>query len=76
MNYVNVDCYFADDGNVQVRRVRLDGQWLPVEQGRQWQDDDGRHVLVMLPGRTAQDLLLEADSLRWQLRPLSGRQNV
>lgn len=66
---VEVECTFAADGRVRVRRLRLDGQWHVVEQGRQWQDEDGRHVLIMRPGRPVEELLLGAASQRWELLP-------
>jgi hypothetical protein len=68
---VEVDCTFDADGRVRVRRVRLGRPWQPVEQGRQWTDADGRHVLVMLDG-VARELVLRADTLAWELRELPG----
>lgn len=68
---VEVDCTFEEDGRVRVRRIRLGRPWQPVEQGRQWADADGRHVLIMLPGGV-RELLLRADTLAWELRELSG----
>ena len=47
-----------------------------VEQGRQWQDDDGRHVLIMRPGRQVEELLLSVETLRWELVPRRGTQIV
>jgi hypothetical protein len=70
---VEVDCRFAADGTVRVRRIRLDGRWQPVEQGRQWEDDDGRHVLVMLPGGPVRRLWLDRTTLRWEMAALSGK---
>lgn len=67
---VEVDCRFAADGAVRVRRVRWEGRWRPVEQGRQWQDDDGRHVLIMLGQDMVRELCLSPKTLRWELRPL------
>jgi hypothetical protein len=70
---VEVDCTFDADGRVRVRRIRLGKPWQPVEQGRQWADADGRHVLVMLSGGV-RELLLRADTLTWELRDVtSGR---
>lgn len=69
---IEVDCTFDADGRVRVRRVRLGRPWQPVEQGRQWADADGRHVLIRLPSGV-HELLLRADTLRWELRELPGR---
>ena len=67
MTTVSVECTFAADGRVQVRRVEVDGRWLTVEQGRQWLDQTGRHVLVMVPGRPVKELVLRPESLTWEL---------
>ncbi len=65
----------TEDGRVRVRRVRLDGRWLPVEQGRQEEDADGRLVLVMLPGGVVRRLRLDRATLRWELSMLPGDSN-
>ena len=69
---IEVDCTFDPAGRVRVRRVRLGRPWQLVEQGRQWADADGRHVLIMLPAGV-HELLLRADTLSWELRDLPGR---
>ncbi len=70
-NPVEVDCTFGEDGRVRVRRVRLGRPWQPVEQGRQWADADGRHVLIRLPDGV-RELVLRADTLAWELRDMRG----
>lgn len=72
MNSVAVDCMFMEDGSVRVRRVQREDRWLPVEQGRQWHDDDGRHVLVMLGGRDVYEIILRPNTLTWTLKPVQG----
>lgn len=69
---VEVDCTFGTDGRVRVRRIRLDGRWQPVEQGRQGEDENGRFVLIMLPGGRVWRLRLERATLRWLLTALPG----
>ena len=72
---IEVDCTFDEDGRVRVRRVRLGRPWQVVEQGRQWADADGRHVLVMLNG-VVRELLLRAHTLTWELREPAGGRRV
>ena len=72
MTPVAVDCRFAADNTVRVSRINTTGRWQAVEQGRQWVDHEGRHVLVMVPGQKAQELLLRRDTLSWVIRP-AGR---
>jgi hypothetical protein len=71
---IAVDCRFAADGTVDVRRIYLNKQWTEVGQGRQWFDLAGRHVLIMLPGERVQELWLRSDTLIWALRPVGGRE--
>jgi hypothetical protein len=66
---ITVDCTIGRNGRVWIHRIKLDEDWMMVEQGRQWQDEDGRHVLVMPPGGQVQELLLSAGTLRWELVP-------
>ncbi len=73
MTDIAVDGVFLEDGSVRLRRLRKDGKkWQPVEQGRQWHDDDGRHVLVMIGGSDVYEIVLSADTLTWQLKPVQG----
>ncbi|MCO5179914.1 MAG: hypothetical protein M9896_07720 [Candidatus Promineofilum sp.] len=72
---VEVDCTFDEDGRVRVRRIRLSRPWQIVEQGRQWADAEGRHVLLMLPDG-AHELLLRAETLTWELRELPGMRRL
>jgi hypothetical protein len=72
MEPVGVDCVFREDGRIDVRRVAIDGRWLAVEQGRQWVDQLGRHVLVMLPGNEVREIVLRPETITWVIRP-AGR---
>jgi len=69
---IGVDCTFSAEGAVRVRRVQVGEQWLPVEQGRQWLDQHGRHVLVMLPGNQARHIVLRPDTMAWELESNRG----
>jgi hypothetical protein len=64
---IGVECTIEKDGCVKVRRIELGDRWLAVEQGRQWADENGRHVLIMVPGSDVQEILLSAHALQWQL---------
>ena len=72
---IEVDCTFDADSRVRIRRVRLGRPWQAVEQGRQWADADGRHVLIRLPDGV-HELLLRADTLTWELRDLPGARQI
>ena len=69
---IGVDCQFEVDGTIRVRRIFVDSRWLPVSQGRQWIDNLGRHVLVMMPDGPAQEIRLQPDTMTWELLPAGG----
>jgi len=67
---IGVECRFLSEGSVEVQRIQIDGRWLAVEQGRQWVDRSGRHVLIMTPGMAVQELNLQPDTMTWKMRPV------
>lgn len=69
MEPVAVDCQFRKDGTIRVRRIKDGDLWRPVTQGRQWLDDRGRHVLIMIGDTNVRTLTLGAQSLIWQIAP-------
>jgi len=69
---IGVDCQFEADGGLRVARIFLDGRWQAVGQGRQWVDQLGQHVLIMLPGDEIREILLRPDTMTWQLLPAGG----
>lgn len=70
---IGVDCRFAEDGTVRVFRILLDQTWISVEQGRQWVDRMGRHVLIMLPDSEVVEICLRSDTMTWQVTPSEYR---
>jgi hypothetical protein len=73
MNQIGVECRFAEDGAVRVFRIYRDQTWISVEQGRQWVDRMGRHVLIMLPDNGAVEICLRSDTMTWQVRPVENQ---
>jgi hypothetical protein len=76
MNQAGVECTFAADGQVQVRRIKLEERWVAVESGRQWLDENGRHVLIMLPNNAVRELILRMDTLVWELQMIKGGRQI
>lgn len=72
MEPIGVDCLFSADGSVRVRRIALGEKWQGVEQGRQWLDDAGRHVLVMLDRREVREIILRRDEMAWVVKARKG----
>jgi hypothetical protein len=64
---IGVECSFTANGTVRVQRVQMGEAWQAVEQGRQWVDLNGRHVLIMLPGQQAREIILRPDTLTWEI---------
>lgn len=69
---IGVRCTFSENGRVRVQQIQIGDQWLPVGQGRQWQDENGRHILVMLPNNEVREVALRPDTLLWELLPGRG----
>jgi hypothetical protein len=72
MKHVNiptaVEARHATDGSVHPQRFTWQGDWLSISDvGRQWMDEAGRHVLVMVSGRHTYELLLERGELLWHV---------
>lgn len=75
MDLIEVTARFAKDGNIYPQRLNWQGVELPVEStGRHWQDQEGIHILVMVPRERVLELIYHtADSL-WYLKQLpAGR---
>jgi len=72
MSTAAVDCIFAANGTVQVSRVQIEAGWRPVSQGRQWLDQFGRHVLIMLSGEEVREIVLRRDTLTWEIVRVGG----
>ncbi len=62
-----VQCRFEQSGKLNIQKICLNGRWQSVEQGRQWRDDFGRHVLIMIQNQTF-TLTLLAHTLEWELK--------
>lgn len=72
MKHVNepttVDAHFEADGKVRPHRFTWAQEWLDVtDVGRQWDEEDGHHVLVMVASRHTFELLLAQESLSWRV---------
>ena len=70
---IGVECRFAVDGTIDVRRVYIDKRWKTVSQGRQWIDQLGRHVLIMMPEQVVKEIRLRPDTLTWELLDSGSR---
>ncbi len=64
---VGVECRFMEDGTLMVQSLQIDNHWQQVQQGRQWVDLKGRHVLIILPDEQTAEIRLRPDTFTWEL---------
>jgi hypothetical protein len=76
VDVIEVIARFAKDGKIYPQSISWQGIDFPVEStGRRWQDQEGLHILVMVPGERVLELIYQADQGMWYLKQLpSGRQ--
>lgn len=74
MIIIGVDCTFSSGGTVRVNRIKIGEKWRSVGQGRQWLDQYGRHVLIMLDGNEVREIVLRPDTMAWEMK--GGRGDV
>lgn len=73
MQPVEVTARFDAKGKIYPLRLVLEGQeHLVVDVGRRWQDETGLHILVILSGFEAKELIYQAGEARWFLNALPG----
>ena len=69
MQPIEVTARFDAEGQLIPLQVVQQGRAFRVESvGRRWQDETGRHILVMLPGARTVELIYREDELRWYLK--------
>jgi hypothetical protein len=76
MDVIEVIARFAKDGKIYPQRFSWQGiDYLVESNGRRWQDEEGLHILVMIPGERVVELIYQANQGLWYLKQLpSGRQ--
>lgn len=78
MQPVEVTARFDARGELAPLQVVQAGRAWRVESiGRRWEDETGRHILVMLPGARVVELVYRPAELRWYMKtPLAGPKPV
>jgi hypothetical protein len=66
---VTVEAHMLPDGEVQPTAFTWRGRhWRVSGLGRQWNEVDGRHVLVVVPDGSRFELCLTSTQNEWRLR--------
>ncbi len=74
---VAVDAQFLSDGEVRPTAFTWRGRrWSVAGLGRQWDETDGRHVLVVAPDGSRFELCLNSAQGNWRLLRAWERQNL
>jgi hypothetical protein len=71
MNYepVQAAARWHSDGSFSPQQFSWNGRVYTVEStGRQWEDEQGLHVLCMVPGGAVYELVFQLDPAGWRLR--------
>jgi hypothetical protein len=68
MEPIEVTARFSEDGKITVQHFAWNGGRYHVESaGRQWTDDDGQHMLVMVAGGQIYELVFTGIEARWYI---------
>ena len=73
---LSVDCQISETGVVKVQKIKQGNRWIRVGQGRQWQDKNGRHVLIMLPTEEVWEIIMRPDTLIWEKASNRSRRSM
>jgi hypothetical protein len=77
MEPVEVTARFTQSGQVSPLSFTWNGTHYPVEStGRRWADDDGLHILVMVPQGRVFELLFKPVIGEWHLRTVGPGNNM
>lgn len=69
MDAIDVTVHFSPTGEVSPLRFTWKGvEYLVVDTGRSWRDEEGYHALVMVPGNQVFELVLTLPDFRWTLK--------
>ena len=72
MEAIEVTAQYDSRGRAMPRSFNWHGTDYFVDSiGRRWLEDDGQHILVMVPGGTVFELLYQPVEGEWYLNPLS-----
>ncbi len=77
MEPIEVTVRFDMQGKAYPQDFIWDGRVYPVTStGRRWQDQAGRHVLVMTVEEKTYELVFDPHELRWYLKPTDANPKI
>jgi len=73
MEIIDVIAEFDSQDKIMPLQFVWKGVSFPVDSiGRRWEDDRGQHILVMIPGGRAFELLYTKTERAWYLIPIGS----
>jgi len=77
MEPIEVTARFSEDGTITVQHFAWNGVRYHLESaGRQWTDDDGQHMLVMVAGGQIYELVFKGGEGRWYITKVRPEHTV
>ncbi len=68
MERIGITVRFENSGRIEPLSFTLEGRVYPIEStGRNWKDEQGLHILVMVPGNRVSELVFSPSDLGWYL---------
>jgi hypothetical protein len=75
MEPIDITIRFNIDGQIDPLRFTWKGREYPVTStGRRWKDEQGEHILIMVPGDIVYEILFIPTEARWYLRQVGPTQ--
>jgi len=77
MEEVEVTARFGPQGKITPLNIKWKGRVHQVEStGRQWKDEDGWHILIMLAGERVFELVLTLGDGIWRINAVRDGKNL
>jgi hypothetical protein len=68
MEQIDVIVRFESSGRIEPLSFTSEGRVYPIEStGRNWKDDQGFHILAMIPGERVCELVFNPADMAWTL---------
>jgi len=74
MEPIEITVRFNIEGQIEPLKFTWKGHnYLVTSTGRRWEDEQGKHILIMAPGDKVYEILFVPVDARWYLRPVGSQ---